>query len=250
MDPFGLPTGFTLPTTDEIDGLVTKAETLGKSFTALGDDIEARITKRQQEIFDDATKGVRSLPLSQADMQGALKAAGLQAKAEAKRFREGLLKFHDDAITDQLKQLNAANEKVQGLMRVYPSPQALLSSQHLGDPKRTEYLRQIESAGTAEVATMARLAIASDNRALAAAVQSKLDAMPKDARPFSSAEFAARVVGVEHALYALSAKKAGHAFQTAINRHRALQRRQGYLFANLKGALRAHDIAQSEPAAA
>ena len=249
MDPFGIPTGYTLPTTDEIDGYVTKAENLGKSFNALGDDIEAGIAKRQQEIYDDTTKGVRSLPLSPADMAGALKAADMQAKAEAKRFREGLLTLNDAAITEQLRQLHTANEKIQGLVKVYPSPQALLSSQHLGDPKRTEYLNQIASAGTAGVAGMARLAIATGNRALAAAVQSRLEVMPKGDRPFSPAEFADRVVGAEHAAFVLAAKKTAHAFQTAINRHRALQKGKTDLHEKMKGALRADDIARREPAA-
>jgi len=247
MDPFGLPAEFSLPSSDEIDNLVTKCEGLSQSFNALGDDIEARIAKRHAEIRDEDTRNVRTLPLSRSELAGAMKAAEMKADKEAKRFRDGLLSHHEQVITDQMRQLNAANDRLQGVLKVYPSPAALLSSQHLGDPKRTEYLRQIEHAGKAELGTMARIAVATGNRALAAAVQSKLAAMPRDHRPFDPAAFAERVVGHEHAKLALAAKKANHAFQTVINRNRALQRGKTVLHEKLSSALRADDIGRSEP---
>lgn len=239
LDPFQLPDGFTIPTNEEVDALVVKAESLQKTFNTFGDGIDDTVAKKAQEIKDSYSANTGNLHnITPGDMEGAMRVADAKADKETRRFRQGLLKLNEETINDQLRQLQAAHDRVTGLLRVYPSPQAYLSAQHLGDPKRTEFLRQIDKAGPAEVATMARLAMATNNRALAAAVQSKLDSMPKDSRPFSGAEFAERMVGPEHNRYVLAAKRTNNAFQSAINRSRALASGKGNSHETIKSGLR------------
>lgn len=249
MDPFGLPDDYTLPTEIEIDSLVTKADTLCKGFNALGDGIEAKIGERYQEMVMEKQDSVRGLPMSQGEIAAAMKAADLAAREEAKRYRQGLLKYHEETISEQMRQLNAANEKVQGVLKTYPAVQSYLSAQHLGDPKRTEYSRQIANAGPAEVAMLARRAIGTNDRALAAAVLSKLDSMPKESRPFSAQQFAQRMVGKEYDRYTLAGKKIAHAFQSVINRNRELAKGKADLFEKLKSGLRQHALDLIEGAA-
>lgn len=238
-DPFQIPEGFTIPSNEEIDSLVVKAEKLQTSFNTLSDGIEQTVATKHQEIKDAYSANTGNLQnITPGDIEGAMRVADAKADVEIRRFREGVIKLNEGAITDQLQQLKIAHDRVSSLLRVYPSPQAYLSAQQLGDPKRTEYLRQIEKAGPAEVATMARLALATGNRALAAAVQSKLDSMPKDARPFSGAEFAERIVGKEHSRFVLAAKRTNNAFQVAINRHRALAKGKGNSLETIKSGLR------------
>src|SRR5205807_2509445 len=136
-------------------------------------------------------------------------AARLQADAEASRFRQGLVKLHEENTTDMLRRLNKSVERVAALNRTFPSPQALLSVQRLGDPVRTQYHAQLQHAGPMELKTLARVAIQTGDRALAAAVLAKNDQTAREDRQFSSADFARRVVGVEYDKFAAAQKHLG-----------------------------------------
>ena len=246
MDPFGLPADFVLPNSTEIDTIVPKAQGLNVAFDALGNDIESRISARGEELLADYSKDLAGLGMSPVEMQAINKANEARVGKEAERFREGLMAFNGPQIDDQLRQLNTLNDRLTGLLKVYPSPQALLSTQHLGDPARTEYSSQVANASTAEVATLGRLAIATQNRALAAAVQGRIDAMPKDARPFTANEFAQQIVGKEHARFKLAADKVNNAFQNVINRKTELTKGKPFLHGRLKSALRTHALAKAQ----
>lgn len=75
----------------------------------------------------------------------------------------------------------------------YDNPVKVLSRHGLGDPRRTDYILQLQHAGSAEMANIGQLAVATDNAVLAAAVLSRLDAMPTNQRPFSAHDLALAV---------------------------------------------------------
>jgi len=72
----------------------------------------------------------------------------------------------------------------------YESPVRVLAREALGDERRSAYLQQLSLAGPAELAHFGQLAVGTKNNALAAAVLSRLDALPMKERPFTPNEFA------------------------------------------------------------
>lgn len=84
-----------------------------------------------------------------------------------------------------LKEAGPAHTQLIDQRQFYDSPVKVLSRSALGTPQRTEYLRQLSHAGTAELGHMAQVAVSTKNETLAAAVLSLLDAMPTKDRPVS-----------------------------------------------------------------
>ncbi|HEX8341974.1 MAG TPA: hypothetical protein VF624_13795 [Tepidisphaeraceae bacterium] len=245
-DPFGLPANFTLPKPEEIDASAAKAEQLHAAFSTLGDDIEARISKRGEELLANYSDGLAGLGMSPAEMAAVNKANEARVEKETTRFREGLLEHLGNNLNDQLRQLSEVKERVDGFLRVYPSPQALLGTQHLADPARTQYQNVLAHAGHAQLQTMARLAISTNNRALAAAVQTRIDTLPRDDRPFAAAEFAEKIVGTEWKKFKMAADKVNHAYQSVVNRQIELKKGKPFAHGRLTAALRAKAIADAE----
>lgn len=72
----------------------------------------------------------------------------------------------------------------------YESPVKVLAREALGDERRSAYLQQLSLAGPAELAHFGQFAVGTKNKALGAAVLSRLDALPMKERPFTPNEFA------------------------------------------------------------
>ncbi|WP_099604778.1 hypothetical protein [Stenotrophomonas maltophilia] len=72
----------------------------------------------------------------------------------------------------------------------YDSPSKVLARAALGDTKRTEYLQQLQHAGSAELGHMAQVAVGTGNVTLASAVLSLIDRMPSKERPVGPVELA------------------------------------------------------------
>ncbi len=68
----------------------------------------------------------------------------------------------------------------------YDSPVKTLARAGLGDARRTDYLRQLRSAGAAEVAHMGQFAVSTRNVTLAAALLTVVDGFQTANRPFTA----------------------------------------------------------------
>ena len=103
----------------------------------------------------------------------------------------GQIKDKSKAELDRLlKEAAPANAQLGNQRQFYDSPVKVLTRTSLGDPKRTEYLQQLQYAGPAELGHMAQVAVSTKNVALAAAVLSLVDRLPTKERPVGSAELA------------------------------------------------------------
>jgi hypothetical protein len=223
--------------------LVLKAEILQTSLGALGDRVETKIAERAAAFraeLDAQTAGV-SDRAEKGDIDAVMRVADLKVADEAMRFRGGVLALEQDNINEQLSQINAVKERLDAVLRIFPSPSALLSVSALGNPQRDSYLQQVAGAGHAELETFAKLAIATNNRALASAVASRVAAMERDKRPFAVHDFAARICGEEHRRYVLASKRANNALQAAINRQREVATGKGNSHSKLVAGLRNRD---------
>lgn len=93
-------------------------------------------------------------------------------------------------LDDLLKQAGAPHAHLISQRQFYDAPSKVLARVSLGDPKRTEYLQQLQHAGPAELGHMAQVAVGTRNLALASAVLSLIDRMPSKERPVGPAELA------------------------------------------------------------
>ncbi|MCL1526733.1 hypothetical protein [Xanthomonas nasturtii] len=89
-----------------------------------------------------------------------------------------------------IKDAGAPHAQLIGQRQFYDSPAKVLARAALGDPKRTEYLQQLEHAGPAELAHMAQVAVGTKNVALGSAVLSLIDRLPTKDRPVGPVELA------------------------------------------------------------
>lgn len=97
-----------------------------------------------------------------------------------------LIKDNSGAELDRmLKDAGPAHAQLVAQRPYYDSPVKVLSRAALGDARRTAYLQQLVNAGPAELGHMAQVAVGTKNEALAAAVLSRLDALPTKDRPVS-----------------------------------------------------------------
>ncbi len=120
-------------------------------------------------------------------------AAGDLARFAQNETVAAVRQIRDNAVQELdklLKDSGAPHAQLIGQRQFYDSPAKVLARAALGDPKRTEYLQQLQHAGPAELGSMAQLAVSTQNIPLAAAVLSLLDKMPTKERPHGPAEFA------------------------------------------------------------
>lgn len=103
----------------------------------------------------------------------------------------GQIKDNSRAELDGLlKQAGAPHAQLVAQRPFYDSPAKVLARAALGDPKRTEYLQQLQYAGPAELGHMAQVAVGTKSVALASAVLSLIDRMPSKDRPVGPTELA------------------------------------------------------------
>lgn len=99
-----------------------------------------------------------------------------------------------DAAADEVdafyKQAGALYNPLVAQRLYYESPVKVLAREALGDERRAAYLQQLSLAGPAELAHFGQFAVGTKNKALGAAVLSRLDALPMKERPFTPNEFA------------------------------------------------------------
>lgn len=135
----------------------------------------------------------RDVAIKKAEIASRWKTAGIDA-ADRARFAQsetlaaiGIIKDNSRAELDKLlKEAGPPHAQLIAQRPYYDSPVKVLSRAALGDARRTAYLQQLAHAGPAELGHMAQVAVGTKNEALAAAVLSRLDAMPTKDRPVSS----------------------------------------------------------------
>lgn len=197
----------------ELVNLAEYASRRAEKFAATIATLEAGIAARAAEAAESLAKA--DFP-REAQKQAAAK-MGAKARAE-------VTQASDAARWETLKELNAAAESLALTASLYASPVVVLSRQGLGSPERSAYQMQVASAGPTELANLATFAIATQNRALGAALLSALDAMPARSRPFSAQELADKLCGDETRAILASVEAVRTANQRAINANRAFLR--------------------------
>lgn len=101
------------------------------------------------------------------------------------------IKDNSKAELDKImKEAGAPHAQLVAQRQFYDSPAKVLARAALGDPKRTEYLQQLQHAGPAELGHMAQVAVGTRNVALASAVLSLIDRLPTKDRPVGPVELA------------------------------------------------------------
>lgn len=122
-------------------------------------------------------------------------------RIEAEEVRVAVLTIRQNAEKELdaiLKETGAAHAQVEAQRDFYDSPVKTLNRMTLGDAKRSEYMRQLDNVGPAELTHLAQFAVSSRNPALAAAIVSRLDTMQSTSRPFGSVALANAMQLDEH----------------------------------------------------
>lgn len=172
----------------ELVNIAEYASRRAEKFAATIASLEAGIAARAAEAAESLARA--DFP-KEAQKQAAAK-MGAKARVE-------VTQASDAARWETLKELNAAAESLALTAALYASPVVVLSRQGLGSAERSAYQMQVASAGPTELANLVTFAIATQNRALGAALLSALDAMPARSRPFSAQELADKLCGDESA---------------------------------------------------
>lgn len=157
-----------------------------KAIERLQKDVDAR-----KNAIANQWKGTSSHGLQAQDVS---RIVGQQQYAAIQEIRRNAEKELDGLLKDA----GAPHAVVIGCRCFYDSPVKTLNRVTLGDPKRTEYQRQIETAGPAELANLGQLAVSTGNVQLAAAIVSRLDVMPAASRPFGAVAIAEAMRLDEH----------------------------------------------------
>lgn len=169
-----------LLSTSQIGELASNLDAIHSRTLKVIERLNKDVAARKAEI---AIRWKNTISLSASDLariaQNETVAAIGQIKDNSRTELDGLLRSAAPAHT----QLNEQRP-------LYDSPVKVLSRTALGDPKRTEYLQQLQFAGHAEMGHMAQVAVSTKNVPLAAAVLSLVDCMPTKERPVSPVELA------------------------------------------------------------
>lgn len=172
------------------DTPLLNTQQIGELASSL-DAIHSRVLKAIERLNKDVA-------IKKAEIASRWKNSSGFSSADLARFTQtetlsaiGQIKDNSRAEIDGLlKQAGAPHAQLVAQRPFYDSPAKVLARAALGDPKRTEYLQQLQHAGPAELGHMAQVAVGTKNVALASAVLSLLDKMPSKDRPVGPAELA------------------------------------------------------------
>lgn len=169
-----------LLSTQQIGELASSLDILHQRTLTTIERLQKDIATRQQQI---ASRWKHATGLSAGEVAHFAKNETLATIREIKQNAKAEL----DKI---IKDAGAPHAQLTGQRPFYDSPAKVLARAALGDPKRTEYLQQLQFAGPAELVHMAQVAVSTRNVALASAVLSLIDRLPSKDRPVGQAELA------------------------------------------------------------
>lgn len=146
--------------------------------------LQADLEERVQRTNPDDRRTIRQMLQRDVDQQ-------------VSETRRDAVAASEDERRTRMERLDNAEQQLAVLESLNKGPQQVLARLHSGDPKKATYLSVLEKGGPGALNTHMQLALATGDRALASAVLIVNDNMARDKRPFSSAEFAEKVVGEE-----------------------------------------------------
>jgi hypothetical protein len=230
------------PARDQTPDPITKGKLLGSAELISLAEFAAKRAEKFSATIDTLRAGIEARAteaaeaLAKADFpRDQQKIAADKARAKA---RTEIIANSSEARWAEIRQLVAAAEGLALTEALYASPQAVLSRAGLGDARRTDLIKQIGGAGSAEMRQLAMLAIATKDVVLGAAIQSVNDRLPRRDRPLSSAELATALVGEETRTVQAAIATIRHSVQSAINANRALEAGRANPVDRVKLALR------------
>ena len=216
-----------LLTASQLVELASAADANLQSAGKVIDRLQADVAEQKRRI-SERWKG---LSISPSDRE----------RLSAEELRNSVLTIQRNAEPELDRIMKRAHElqvQAEGQRDMWDSPVKVLARQGLGTTQRSDYHLQLSNAGPAELAHLGQHAAGTKNFALAAAVLSRLDALPTNQRPFSAQELA-QAVGVEEQAKAAEAiKVASNRGQATINTIRAFRANRSNPLNNLADAMR------------
>lgn len=151
----------------------------------------------------------------------------------------------DSELDGLMKEAGAASASLVGCRAFYDSPVKVLNRMTLGNPKRSEFQRQLETVGPAELHHLAQYAVSTKNAELAAAIVTKLDSMPTGQRPFGAATLAQAMQLDEYHRGSQAIKIGDQALQRVVIAIRAWRTGKGNPLNTVNLALKGKDLDMS-----
>jgi len=148
--------------------------------------------------------------------------AAVDAASEA-RFK--IFKEHEASLIEKMKELAAQSSTAETWLSIFPSTVSYLDSLTLADEKRNGYAAALSGASFPSLLTHAKVATATGDKALAAAVMVQLQKLEQKDQPIKPSKLAEALVGREHSEATFSAQRLVHLYQNMQNVDRAA--RQG-----------------------
>ena len=202
-----------------------QAENLSQTFATRIGTFNDLVVEQESQSLDNAKKyGAVSSEYDQGTRMVVEQATRNTAKREAKQFHKTLVGSSETERYDRLKALKVMDNRVMELEPLYESPVQMLSRVALGSQERSRYQEQLTHAGPRELLNHANWAMAHGDKILAAAVLSRLDALPSTNRPIKAVDFADKIVGEEFKQVRVALKRTRNAVQQAINVNRDFER--------------------------
>lgn len=160
---------------------------------------------RTLKVIDRLQRDVDARKQAAANRWKDVTSHGLQPsdrqRIEAEEVRVAVLTIRQNALKELdgiMAEAGAAHARAVSQRDFYDSPVKTLNRVTLGSPKRSEYMRQVEGIGPAELAHLGQFAVSTRNSELAAAIVSRLDTMEARSRPFGAVELATALGLDEH----------------------------------------------------
>ena len=113
-------------------------------------------------------------------------------------YRNELARESRDVRLAMTRELGALAERVRSATTHYASPMQMLMRETLGSERRGRIQMQIENSGSVELANLAELAAATQDREMAAALCGRVHGLKRDDRPFNAGELADVMFGGQH----------------------------------------------------
>lgn len=210
---------------EELIAAASQAESLSQSFAVRVGSFEKLVSEREAQVIGEAKKyGKVSGEYDQATRRTVDQATRNAALRQAREYRRTLAAESESERFDRLQAIKKLESRAIELEPLFESPVQVLSREGLGTPERSRYHEQLSAAGPRELQNYAQWAVANGDRILAAAVLSRLDALPREQRPMMAVDFATKVVGEEYKQTRDALRRIRLATQTAINVNRAFER--------------------------
>jgi hypothetical protein len=189
----------------ELVSIASNADAISTRTLKALDRLQKDVDARKREIANRW----KTAPIAPMDKQ----------RIEAEEIRVATMQIRQNAekeLDGLFSEAGAAYNRAVAQRPFYDSAVKTLNRLTLGDPKRSEYMRQLRSVGPAELAHLGQFAVSSGNKALAAAIVSRLDSFPASSRPFGAVELASAMNLDEHRKASEAIKIVEVRFQTTV----------------------------------